>query len=65
MDEFIAITTSKAPADRESEAYKVFIQAVKDRIAPSDHKTFPFVWINGVFVGGFTELKQSLERCPA
>ena len=29
----------------------------------TDHKTFPMVFRNDVFIGGFTQTKEFLEQC--
>lgn len=48
----------KAPQDKAE--YAEFVSSLKSRIAPQEHKTFPFVWVNGEFVGGHDALKKKL-----
>lgn len=48
----------KAPQDKAE--YAEFVSSLKSRVAPQEHKTFPFVWVNGEFVGGYDALKKRL-----
>jgi len=38
-----------------------FLEFIK-KLAKKDHKTFPIIFKNGIFLGGYTETKEYMEK---
>lgn len=63
LQDSIVVNAHKAPpADTDPIAYRAYVDSLKARIAPIEHKAFPFVWLNGHFVGGHVQLQRALIR---
>lgn len=63
LGDSIVVNAHKAPpADTEPVAYRAYVDSLKARIAPAEHKAFPFIWLNGHFIGGHVQLQRALTR---
>ena len=54
----VNLSISKAP----TVFYAEYVQSIKDSIAPAQQSAFPFVWVDGQFVGGYQGLKKELLK---
>lgn len=61
-EQHVNVRVSKPPAEKGTAEYDEFVLAIKARISPNPHASFPFVWVDGEFVGGYQGLKRQLLR---
>lgn len=60
----VVVHYHKAPT--EASSYRAFVDSLKARVwemNPGETwETFPFIWINGHFVGGYVQLQRALMK---